>query len=250
MANPPSPFGVMVGQTVCLKIDASIKSLFAAIEATRMAIETALNALKSLIRSVINQLNPISSINNALRQFNNQVNALIPDPTDYQTVNKMIRTCSYLDTSDIFGKPASLLKDTIDGIMGTGGYMDQMLNDLADDLAIPEFDISVDLSSLTELMQQLGVFSAIDEVKKMIQCLSVVCGMPVSAYINKLTEIYRDFYITDTGDVDVVRLIADAGVPFGKRGPLLEALTAVKAKRSQFSTILDNTVDTFRSFGK
>jgi hypothetical protein len=249
MANPPSPFGVMVQQTVCLKMDASIKSLFAAIDAARLAVVSALNAIKAYIRSIIDQLNPASKIAEALAEFNRQVNELIPDPTDYQTVNKMIRSCSYLDTSDIFAKPASLLKDTIDGIMGVGGYIDGMLSDLAAALEVPEFIASNMLSGIETLFQQLGILSTIDEIKKMIQCLSVVCGMPVQAYINKLSQIYTDFYLTETGDINVAQLVADSGVPYGKRGPLMAAMSGVKAKRVQFNTILDNAVDSFRSLG-
>ena len=166
MANPPSPFGVMVQQTVCLKMDASIKSLFAAIDAARLAVVSALNAIKAYIRSIIDQLNPASKIAEALAEFNRQVNELIPDPTDYQTVNKMIRSCSYLDTSDIFAKPASLLKDTIDGIMGVGGYIDGMLSDLAAALEVPEFIASNMLSGIETLFQQLGILSTIDEIKR------------------------------------------------------------------------------------
>jgi len=249
MASPPSPFGVMVQQTVCLKIDASIKSLFAAIEAARLAIVSALNAIKEYIKSIIDKLNPASKIGEALAQFNNQVNQLIPDPTDYQTVNRMIRACSYLDTSDIFGKPASLLKDAIDGIMGVGGYIDNMLNDLSESLEVPEFIASNMLSGIETLFKQLGIISTIDEIKKMIQCLSVVCGMPVGAYINKLSQIYTDFYLTDTGEINIAQLVADSGVPYGKRGPLIAAISGVKAKRSQFNSILNNAVDSFRSLG-
>ena len=83
----------------------------------------------------------------------------------------------------------------------------------------------------------------------MIQCLSVVCGMPVQAYINKLSQIYTDFYLTETGDINVAQLVADSGVPYGKRGPLMAAMSGVKAKRVQFNTILDNAVDSFRSLG-
>ena len=73
MANPPSPFGVMVTQTVCLKMDASIKSLFAAIEAARAAVVSALNAIKAYIQSIIDQLNPADKIAAALRDFNNEI---------------------------------------------------------------------------------------------------------------------------------------------------------------------------------
>ena len=88
MANPPSPFGVMVQQTVCLKMDASIKSLFAAIDAARLAVVSALNAIKAYIRSIIDQLNPASKIAEALAEFNRQVNELIPDPTDIKQLIK------------------------------------------------------------------------------------------------------------------------------------------------------------------
>jgi hypothetical protein len=249
MANPPSPFGVMVQQSVCLKMDTSIKALFAAIESARLAIVTALNAIKAYIKSIIDKLNPASTITAALAEFNKEVNKLIPDPTDYQTVNKMIRSCSYLDTSDIFGKPASLLKDTIDSIMGPGGYMDNLLKELSESLEIPEFIASNMLSGIETLFQQLGIISTIDEIKKMIQCLSVVCGMPVQAYINKLSQIYTDFYLTESGEINVAQLVADSGVPYGKRGPLMEALSGVRAKRAQFNTILDNAVDSFRALG-
>lgn len=250
MANPPTPFGIMVHETVCLKIDASIKSLFAAIDAAKLAITEALNAAKSFIRSIVDQLNPVDTVTDALSEFNSQVNELIPDPTDYNYLNKIIQACSFLNTSDMFGKPASMLKDAIDGILGVGGYIDGMLEDLADALTIPEFNVAIDLSAITDLMNQLGVLTAIDEIKKMIQCLSAVCGMPVSAYIIRLQDVYRDFYITDTGELDVVRIVSDAGVPFGKRGPLIEAVRGVKAKKSQFGSILDNAVDGFRALGR
>ncbi len=250
MATPPTPFGIMVHETVCLKIDSSIKSLFAAIESARAAIQEVLNAVKSYIRSIVDRINPVDTINDALRDFNNQVNELIPDPTDYNYLNRIIQACSFLNTSDIFGKPAAMLKDAMDGILGAGGYIDGILDDMANALSIPEFKVAIDLSAITDLMNQLGVISAIDQIKKMIQCLSAVCGMPVTAYINKLQDIYRDFYITDTGDLDVVRIIDDAGVPYGKRGPIITAIRGVKAKKDQFGSILNDAVDQFRSLGR
>jgi hypothetical protein len=77
-----------------------------------------------------------------------------------------------------------------------------------------------------------------------------MCGMPVTAYVNKLSEIYRDFYLTDTGDINVVQLVADSGIPYGKRGPVVAALTSIKAKRTQFNSILDSAVDGFRALGR
>lgn len=250
MANPPSPFGIMVQQTICLKMDASIQSFFAAIESARLAIVTALNAFKSYLRSIVDSLTQADELANALAQFNSQINDIIPDPTDFNRVNAMIQACTYLNTSDILGKPAALLKDAIDSILGIGGYIDKMLEDLANTLTIPEFLASINLSSLTTLFQQLGVISNMEAIKKLIQCLSAICGIPVTAYINKLSEIYRDFYLTDTGDINVVQLVADSGIPYGKRGPVITALTSIKAKRSQLSSILNNAVDGFRALGR
>ena len=250
MANPPSPFGIMVQQTICLKMDASIQSFFAAIESARLAIVSALNAFKSYLRSIVDSLSPADDIAAALAQFNSQVNDLIPDPTDFNRVNAMIKACTYLDTSDILGKPAALLKDAIDSILGVGGYIDQMLEDLANQLTIPEFLASINLSSLTTLFQQLGVISNIEAIRKLIQCLSAMCGMPVTAYINRLSQIYTDFYLTETGDLNVVQLVADSGIPYGKRGPVIAALTSIRAKRSQLNSILDTAVDGFRSLGR
>ena len=188
---------------------------------------------------------PPGMVDSALSDLKNDVNSKVPDLSDADTLNEILKRCTPLKN---LMDGAGSLNDALD-------YMGDMVSDLAGDAfdaaisgimsAIPEFNASLDMLGCDDFFKNMKVPEFLGVLDGLLDCISNMCPGPSTDYLlDKALNLQDEMFFTDDGTFDRDRMLADVGVSPAQTANLTKLQDSMATIRADAITDIEGQVTT------
>jgi hypothetical protein len=179
--------------SLCNKMMGDYAGIMAPVKAAKGGITSQRDSLLSTLGGTA--YSPPSTLTDQLTAFQNAVGTAIPDPTDINSLRRMLQDCDYFNNLG----PTAALAGTLSSCLSD---IDSKINNFG--ASTGEFNAAKIASAMNQALSNLipGGSALTDLIKKasqLIECLSTVCATGDPEYIGGLESMTGDFNDTLSG---------------------------------------------------
>lgn len=197
---PPGP-GI-AKSALCDKMGRQADALLDGLDNFKEQFNAGLEALRNYLKKM--SWSPPADVLDKINQIGNKAADLIPNVTDFDKIIDMLNECAFLQNT---GDASTLVKQTlgpfvdnartaIDGITG----------------AMPEFNAVNTFNELQSQILNKKIDTSVLNVQQALACLYHICGVDISARLDRLNGILDSCNMNSSGQLDAEKVLYASGI--------------------------------------
>jgi len=205
-------------QEMCSKYQGETDTIYKQLRSIHTRIRGPINKLRQILEQLkLAVTTPIDELTNAIDEMGDQFDDIVPDFSDITELDKLIAACTPFGR--LFDGQGNL-QDAIDAVSdATLGLASDLINDATDTIMknIEEYISAKAIDALDKMFKEFRIPKVIIEIDELINCISNMCpGDNTQSIIDKINNIQKEMYFTDTGTFDSARLMVEVGLSADK----------------------------------
>jgi hypothetical protein len=204
-----------------------------------LQIDDKINKMRREMQNTI--FSPANAVEDAINEMNSAIKGRLPDPSDIDSMIRIIKACTYFDNID-------------NPVAGAMSILDKLSNSLIDDISkyansladsIPEFSL---MNLIDEIKHQFfkdrGLSDLLATLDKIIECMTAICGDTylddVESMIEEVSGARSGMKMTDDGDFDYTSVCQEAGLDPEQLNNVSSVVNASDTLRTDIKTTISD----------